>query len=186
MKKIIALSISIIALAIIVLSNVDTAKANPLIYQIAKTQPATTTPAFMSPGAATTTLQIVSDQSYGIDSAYVFLQYTASGTAPVLKYRVEHSQDGIDWYGQTIPTNANATTSQMVGTAADFYVAFSTSTAATNGIPGFLNATTSNPRLHSSFSIITPTRYTRIIYFVPAGGGNGALWSQIIGKRQQN
>jgi hypothetical protein len=186
MKKIISAVAIFIALAIVVLSNIETVKANVPYFQIEKTQPATTTTAFMSPGNATTSIQIVSNQSVGIDSAYVFVQYRASSTGPTLKYRIEHSQDGIDWYGQLVPTNTNATTTTVVGSAAGYNIAFSTSTAPTDGIPGFLNATSSNPRLHGSFSITTPTRYTRVIYFVPAGGGNGALWSSIIGKRQAN
>lgn len=157
------------------------AKANPSYFVRCQTASATTTVAYMSPGAATTTLTMPSSQCNmsgvtAVDSAILHIQYTASSTGPTLVFRVEHSQDGVDWYPETVALAANATSTQLSGDSATYKWIMATSTD--NGGSG------TSARLMRSYTITTPTAYTRVIFSVPASGGNGALWASLVAKEQ--
>lgn len=159
------------------------AHANPSYFPVTvETNSATGTFAYLSPGAATTTLTFNAYANASsptkADSATVVFQYTASGTAPILKARIERSQDGIDWYPVSVTTVLNATTSIMT-TFSEYTFNLATSTSA-----DFLGSGTSQ-RVHESFTIETPTRFTRVKFYVPASGGNGGLWAQIIPTKER-
>ena len=136
----------------------------------------TSTRAFMSPGAGTTTLMLSNCASGNLaTSAFVQFQYTASTSGSVLQLRVEHSNDKVDWYPETVVLST-ATTSNAAGDSLTYRFAMATTTD--NGGTGVAN------RLHRSLSISTPTKYTRVIFTVPTAGNNGALWAEVIGRKE--
>ena len=55
---------------------------------------ATTTPNYMTPGRATTTLSVPID---GIDQVNLLIALKVSSTGSTLQWRYEYSVDGIDW-----------------------------------------------------------------------------------------
>lgn len=157
-------------------------KANPSqIAPTAQTATASTTVAYITAGNATTTL---SYDAYGngqytkADRALLVFQYTASSTNPKLNARVEYSVDNIDWYPQSAALNTSATTTVLTGTFAEYQWNMATSTG------DFAGSGNAN-RLHQSVAIEMPTRYVRVKFYSPIGGGNGALWAQIIPSKER-
>ena len=152
------------------------AKASPVALCSDQTSNSTTTTNYMSGGTGTTTLSLVNciANQFGNDSAFVMFQYTSTSTAHNLVARVEHSQDNVDWYVDTTPLVGTATSTTLSGDAATY--AWSISTSTDNGGTG--TAT----RAMRSFSITTPTKYTRVIFSVPASGGNGVIWANAVSK----
>lgn len=164
------------------------AHANPLQFlPTVQTDIATTTISYITPGTGTTTLvfdSFAGSQIKATDAATLLLQYTASSTAPVLDTRFEFSQDGIDWYPDNNPNYTAAvpgsTASTSIATTPYKVTSFTLSTTTDNGGSG------TSGRVQASLNVPTPVRYTRAIFYAPVGGGNGALWAQIVPKRQGN
>lgn len=169
-----------------------TAYANPG-YWGGKQQTATasTTLAYLSPGAATTTLTYdtfefdstknVNKSRTDAKDATLLFQYTASGTEPRLNVRLEYSNDNIDWYPLAVPTTAVATDTPVTRFS-EYQFALSTTTAATDGNLGSGTA----GRVHQALKIDDiPTRYIRAIFYVPAAGGNGGLYAEFIPRKEQ-
>lgn len=157
-----------------------TAHANPSIYAPTKeTAPVTTTVVYMAPGTATTTLTYDSfngDYSL-IGNLTLAFQYTASSTEPHLNVRLEDSPNNIDWYPRAVAVNTNATTTLMAPVGV---YNFDLATTTDNGGSG------TSSRVNESFSVKAPMRYVRAIFYVPQGGGNGALWAQMVPSKQIN
>jgi hypothetical protein len=151
-----------------------TVSANLAYFLRVESATATSTLSYMTPGTATTTISIDGGAS-ALDSALLTFQYTASGTAPVLKARVEYSSDKIDWYPQM--TAIGQATTTLIATPFLEY-SFTLSTTTDNGGSG------TSARVHGSLDIPTPTRYTRVKFYVPASGGNGALYTELTAKKQ--
>ena len=167
MKKIIS-GISLIVIAL----TAGIAYANPSVFNPAVvTAVATTTVAYITPGTATTTLVLPSLQGSKNDKALVTFQYTASTTAVQLSARVESSFDNVEWYTQNVITTANATSTTMADQVYTFNMA-------TSSIGDFGGSGTAN-RLTKSFVVDTQAPYTRVKFYAPIGGGNGALWASI-------
>ncbi len=146
---------------------------------------ATSTLSYMAPGTGTTTLTFDAgvNQANGADMATLLIQYTASSTAPTLRFRQEFSTDNVDWYTDglgSVPVlmSLNSTSTQLITPYHEYQVNFATTTDF-GGSGTFARSLT-------SLQIPTPTRYTRIKFYVPASGGNGALWAEIVGKKQTN
>lgn len=149
--------------------------ANPSIFAPTKaTGAATTTVVYMRPGLATTTLAYDSldGDTVKVDELTLAIQYTASTTGPTLKMRFEDSHDGINWYPRGVSLNENATTTRLVGS----YNEYIWTVATTTDIGGSGTAA----RVHTSFTVKAPMRHVRAVFYVPAGGGNGALWAQFV------
>lgn len=163
-------------------------KANPSYFQNAYSNAATTTVVYMTPGTATTTLSYDAGSAAsnsGADGAFLLVQYTASTSINILRMRIEHSQDNIDWYPETVnnigqAVNSNATSTQLFGDASAYKWQVSSTTASTDGLMGSGTA----GRIHLSMEIKTPTRYTRVIFWNRITEGNGALWAQLTAKKQ--
>lgn len=160
------------------------AKANPSqILPPKATAVATTTLQYMSPGAGTTTLSYDALSTGGTDTIFdkmqLVMQYTASSTAPSLKYRIEDSRNGIDWYPRsaTVSGQTNATTTQITGNFADNLWTVATTTD--NGGSG------TSARVMQSVLIDMRMRYIRAIFYVPASGGNGGLWAEFNPTKQK-
>lgn len=190
MKYLKHLSIITLGVLAIILCAVsfEKAYANPSQITRYQTATATTTVTYMTPGTATTTLSYDSqtDGSSPDNSAILFVQYTASTSLNILRARVEHSNDSIDWYPENaIALNGtgltnNATSTQLVGDASTYKWQTATTTAITDGLAGSGTAS----RVHLSLPIYTPTRYTRVVFWNRAGEGNGALWAEITSKKE--
>lgn len=162
------------------------AKANP-----SQTPPykgisvASTSPVYMSAATSTRTItydsfSVGSDTKF--DSALIVGQYTASSSADTLRFRVEYSRDGIDWYPDNTvglnntALNSNATTTQLTGTGSSFFVQPATTSAITDGFQGSGTAT----RVHFSAQVSWKARWMRVIYWNRVGEGNGAVYSEIL------
>lgn len=160
------------------------ASANPSTFCYDQTSNSTTTPTAMTPGTATTTLTTTNCAgATALDSAEVEIQYTTTATAPVLKMRIEDSFDGIDWYPDNgisflpaLPSAGQASTT--IATTPFREYSFTVSTTTDNGGSG------TSSRVHLSFPIAIRAPYTRLKFYIPTGGGNGSVWAQFVGKRQ--
>lgn len=162
------------------------AKANPTQlppYKAIST--ASTSPVYMLAATSTRTisydaLSIGSDTKF--DSALIVGQYTASSSADKLRLRVEYSRDGIDWYpDNTVGLNntfisSNATSSQLIGDGANYFIQPATTTVTTDGFSGSGTAT----RIHYSIQVPWKARWMRVVYWNRVGEGNGALYSEIL------
>lgn len=175
MKKYIIAFCTLIASFLIVSTQVY---ANPPSILRMWSASATSTLAYLSPGAGTTTLMIDTGISANTaaDNVTLLLQYTASGTAPTLAFRQEYSADNIDWYSETLVSSTSQ--SILVSPYREYSIVFSTTTASGRGGSG------TSARQMTSLQLPVPTRYTRVVFYVPAGGGNGALWSEFSAKKQ--
>lgn len=181
-----------LVLAIILLAGVVAVKASPSAFlPTTQSASATTTVSYLTPGTATTSLIYDSfsinnsgsvNKTQLTDMATLFIQLAASTTATKLNINLEYSQDGIDWFqdGGNIQ-NGFATTSKPfdIGQVSQYNFSFASSTAGLGGA-ATIGTTT------RAISVRVPTRYLRAVYSLAIGGGNGAVWSQIIPSRQFN
>ena len=155
------------------------AQANPSFFVAStRTATATTTKAYITSGNATTTLSIDAYTNGGgvkLDKALVDFQMTATGTAPVLLARVERSNDNVDWYSETIET----TTATAVTTYAPKSLSFTFASSSAYLI------TPTPTRLHESFIIDTPTRYTRVVFY-STNANAFDLWAEIQPYKQKS
>lgn len=154
----------------------------------AMTATATTTPFFMTPGNATSTLvydsfnlsgtnqRVVNDPTTA-DTAALAVQFTASSTASILNFVVERSDDGVDWYQDNVVAPF-ATTSPVIQLATPISYSWAYASSTINGVGN------SGSRLGKVVTIPTPTRFTRVIFSLAAGGTNGAVWAKFIPEKQ--
>ena len=151
------------------------------------TATATTSQQYMTFGVGTTTLTFDSYYSTTFsdftktDEALLLFQFYSTSTVsiPIVNVAVEYSNDGVDWYPETRTTTANASSSVMTGTYADYQFPIATSTLSTRNY-----GTASTTPLATSFNlkslkVDTPTRYIRFVFYMPSGGGKGALWASV-------
>lgn len=161
--------------------------ANPSYFAPqAKTALATTSPAYILPGTATSTVTYDSFNTDGTNessgpqnpiaanSATLLVQFTASSTSSVLNVAIERSDDGIDWYQDNLSALATTTPAQNIGVPTSYTWTYATST-----IGGVVNPTN---RLGKSLFIQTPTRYTRAVF--TAVGANSAVWAQFVPTKE--
>lgn len=177
------------------------AHANPSqLLQPKLTAAASTTQTYITYGIGTTTLYY---DTYGYqnqtkaDNATVFFQFNATSTvtSPSVNMRVEYAFDlnnGIncvnqptlcDWYPMSAATVANASTTYMTGRFADYDFVLATSSVDTGGNSTFVQDGTST--INQSLSLTNiPTRFIRVKFYSPAGGGKGAIWAAIQAVKQ--
>lgn len=142
----------------------------------------TSTPTFMTPGTATTTITYDSfnpgSQIAGIDQGVLLAQLSASTTATTFTFGEEVSQDGIDWYADNtfITTSASTTQTYQINKPTAYSLTFSSTSAA--GGPVLANNNQVFRAIHLNF----PTRFVRV--FVSVTGANGAIWDTILPERQ--
>lgn len=189
-KKIIILVITLIVIGFaIFLKNTPNALANIsnyFAYGTWKTNSySTTTLAYITSGTGTTTQLINSDvvgPTFLLDSFSILTQVTATSSTsaqPELNIRIEDSQDMVDWYGRAGVITSTATSTILTGSFGNYKINVATSTADIGP-----SATTTRVN-QSIIAIPVNTRYTRIVYTVPQGGGKLGLWAQIVGKAQR-
>lgn len=177
--------------------------ANPSGFTRKQSATATTTVTYMTPGTATTTAiidcQIGGSSSFGCDSGALLVNFLASTTASNLLINEEYSQGiaGIDcvanpglcdWYesDQTVINNVSTTTQISGGVGYDiggvpqFSWKFASSTI--GGIP--LLATGNLASRLIAFQ--SPTRYIRFVFSLKLGGANGAIYWDVVSKKENN
>lgn len=188
MKKYIYPSLALIALSIII-AGVQTARANPYVSATGiSTAPATTTVNYMTPGTATTTLTydafLVGTQTISTTKAsYAALLVQFAGSSSpnsVLRANVEYSDDAVDWYQDGGSTFNFSTTTKPydISQAAYFNYVFSSTTA---GLAATPNATSTRAVI-----LNTPLRYTRVVFSLPIGSQNGAVWARIVPTKERS
>lgn len=148
----------------------------------------TSTPTFMTPGTATTTLAIdTAPGGYALDSLTLLVQQTASSTNSIANIDFEFADDisGIpcdtnqnacDWYSNDIFTQGTSSPSTLIQQTMSFNYASSSQ--------GKLLGTINSTRSLTAISIASPTRYIRAIFTVPIGAKNTSVWAEFIGKKQ--
>jgi hypothetical protein len=162
----------------IFLASAGVASANPsYVGPTVQTASATTSPAFMTPGTATSTLSFdaynPTTNTFVADKLALLMQFTGSSTASILGVNFEYSQDGIDWYKNTIVNAESVSTTSPVlslNTPTSMSWAFASTTL--NGAAGTSAIAT---------RIVSVPIYTRFVRAVTTlTGANGAFWGQFI------
>src|SRR3990167_5601402 len=165
------------------------ALGNPSFFgQQTSTASATTTKAYMTPGRATTTLVVNSflTAPEGNDRQTLLVQFTGSSTASKLGIAFQFSQDGINYYDDSLSLGFAASTTLPIGlgVADSFVIPMATSTT---GLEPFASTPISGSGWTArAIDIPTPARYTKVVFSMPFGGGNvnGAVWATVIPKKQ--
>lgn len=176
------------AFAVVFLFFVGIALAQPSLFtSSANTSSATTSPAYLGIGTATSTVRYDSQQidgtnqtyngnTWATDSAVLLIQFTASSTSSILTVAIECSVDGIDWYQACNPQQV-ATSTTSLAPVPKYTWLFASSTP--GGVP--FNTTNVN-RDTRAITIQTPTRYTRAVFTMT--GAAGAVWASILPKKE--
>lgn len=172
-------------------------KASPLEYLLQNqgtlTVTATTSPAYMTPGLATTTSTVYdayangSASTYATDKAALEIQFTASSSATSqLGWYYEYAQGNAtancvsapascDWYADN---TTGATTTPWNATVGQSQTWIFASTTQGGGAP------TGN-RANKIFMVNIPTRYVRAVFYIPTvASTNGAVWAAFVGQKQ--
>lgn len=171
------------------------ARANPLDL-ITSNVTATSTIAYMTGGTATTTYVY---DSYGnssdqnaIDKAALLVQFTASSTASKLNWTYEFSTgvNGVDcaatptacdWYADTFALAVNATNTQQYNFTGNNSGVWTFASSSQGGA----TISASSNRALKVLWVPTPTRYTRVVFTVPAGATNAGVWATFAAQKQQ-
>ncbi len=165
MKKLII--IGVFALAILSGYKIVSANSSYFVPSTYLTTTATTTRTQLFPGTATTTFAY-DTYSGGIaqpaDTATLLLQQTASSAPALLSVTFEYSQDGVDWYGDSLDI---ATTSIFVSMAQNTTYQWQSSSTAVQ---------------KKAITVKTPTRYVRALF--SASNATTSVWAQIVPKRE--
>lgn len=184
-----------IALAFALLMCYSVARANPLDLG-SSNNTATSTVAYMTGGTATTTYTYdtyagSSDQN-AADKIAMLVQFTASSTASKLNWTYEFSAGGAgldcvasptscDWYADTFALGVNATNTQLFNFTANNSGAWNFASSSQGGA----SVSASSNRGLKVLWVPTPTRYTRVVFSVPAGATNGGVWATFANQKQQ-
>lgn len=175
-----------IAAILIVLAFATIAHANPFyVGTKARTATATSTLAYMAPGAATTTIVYDSYEQFGTNQANsgnqtipntvaLGIQGIGSSTASVISVTCEFSDDNIDWYqNELFP--ATTSVPQLLTFPNSF-----TFTNASSTIGGLTVANGYKKLLECP----VPLRYVRAI--ISDTGASAAVWATFIPTKQRN
>ena len=152
-----------------------------------QTSSATTSPTYMTPGNATTTMVLDvnsfignSATKYRADKALLAVQYAGSSTSAVLKIGFEHSADCGDYYQsfvQDFGTQSTTTAAQFLLNPNTVTMQFASSTLA-----GAAKTATNQSTTTAMITLPTPTRCTRVVFTLT--GASAAIWAQIIPIRE--
>lgn len=184
-----ALGVAAVSLAILI-GGASVAAAANYFSTTVQTSVATSTPAYMTPGTATSTLtyNTLTNNSNATatptgatvpakaDKIDVLIGFTGSSTSAVLNLNYEYSIDGIDWYQNFLPTGAySTTTSALMPSLVSIKVPFANTTiggaSATQAVDRFV------------IEVPAPTKDVRIVASVT--GANGAVWMQVVPIKAQ-
>lgn len=200
MKKSILIT-GIITIFVSVFGFVNVVHANPSLVQRfrnilsgASEVVATSTPQFLIAGTATSTIYADFGQNESIaESATLAIHFVASSTTSTLGWRLEYADEtsgvncyssptACDWYSDNFQTYTNASTTLNINIPKTYSWNFSSST-------DWCSSTTvlaTNNRGCKMLSVPTPSRYTRAVFYLPAGSTRGSVWGSFIAKKQNN
>jgi len=170
------------------------------------TNAATTTPAYMTPGTATSTVTC-NLGSEGARTATIIAEVNATSTNSKYKIFVEESYDGIDYFPTVINQTASTTeASQTFDASVTGSVSYKfASTSTLNGVAvggvGSAGINGTNNRNHFMVDVPVRLRYVRAYAVIPSPtmslgcydgvcnattSYNGAIWMQILPKVDVN
>lgn len=166
--------------------------ANPEGFLRKQLTAATSSPTYMTAGTATTTLAF--DTSAGNSfapskTAALLVQLTASSTSTTLRWRYEYSQDPLcgttgsnaDWYAQdSAAFDATATTSPLTYTQGAFEASWTYASTTPGAAAGSASANHGNKLV----LVQVPTRCVRVMFYLPTGSTNGAVWAEWVAKKE--
>lgn len=174
------------------IKGIDKATANPSYFPVSSncvlggSGTPTTSPTYITAGTATSTLNcdaytLASNNinPLAMDSAVLLMNFTGSSTASIVNINFEYSNDNIDWYQDGFSASATTSSVVSIGTTRSLSWTFASSTAGLGNTLG--NSTTTK-----AVPVPVPTRYVRAIFTMPAGSAAGAVWAQIIPKKEVN
>lgn len=186
------LQIATVALAFLLIvgfhvSMVKTVEANPsALTPTVQTAAATTSPAFLIPGTATSSLTYdaysnPTSNTYKSDYIALAMMFRGSSTAAVLGMELEYSQDGIDWYKDSLINSlgGRSTTTNAMNISGSNALSW-TFASTTVGGQAMNTVTRDHPR--RVVMVPTPMRYVRAIFTIT--GANGAIWAQMIPTKE--
>ena len=179
--------------------------ANPIIYPpsayptcglTGSISSASTSPCYMTPGTATTSIIFDSYQNtqgsntarntFGTKSAALMFQLYGSSTASIINLAVERSQNGVDYYADSYAFVATSTgVFNLSNSNLNSYVlTFASSTLKGEAIVGDETTMTRIIRIE------TPTRFTRVVFTSASstilGPKNTAIWGEMVPIRETN
>ena len=142
---------------------------------------ATTSVTYLTPGVSTSTptFDTQCDGGLSVDSASLLVYFNASSTGSTLVINFEYSDNGTDWFSNSLNDVSTSTPNNLnLNNALTWN--FSSSTV---GKGGQANA---DGRNYDSkiVNVKTPTRYVRAIIGMPGGSLNGAVWTEFVAKKQ--
>ncbi len=175
------------------------AHANPLrLAPVGVTAVATTSPVFMTAGTATSTIYLDAFAAAGAqqyDKVTVLEQLTASSTSTTLNTSIEYS-DGVtgvdcttspaacDWYVDNTISMTNASTSQPYVLSNNNLNTYTWAYASTT--QGRAGGVETANRGFKALTVPVTTRYVRVIFTLPSGSTNGAVWGKLVPFKQSN
>lgn len=166
--KVLIATLLICITAIIVVPKINTDKLSgsntdsAFIVKGTNTKEATTTPVYMTPGTATTTLTVSKDKG---SVPALFIAFTASTSPAILNWDYQFSNNGIDWYEEDDTIEALARFDHASTTVAHVWQ------------PGSTTASTSYKTLGMPN---TSSKFMRVVFSLPIGTVNSSLYSEII------
>lgn len=193
MKKIILFLAPILFVSMVVILLVQSKKAdaNPSFFLQDKSAAASSTISYMTAGTGTTTnaFDTQGDGGFPTDSAVLGIILHATSTGTVLNWKYEYADStanvdcsvtplSCDWFQERLSSAVIASTTVMLQSAPVYSWTFATSSNA-GGVSGITGTST------LMIDVPTPTRYVRVVFFLPVGSQNGAVWSEWIGKKQR-
>ena len=160
---------------------------------------ATTSPAYMTPGTATSTVSC----NLGIEgakAAVLTVQVNATSTNTLYKVFVEESWDGIDYYPVSMNQTASTTgiggtfDASVGGSISYKFASTTTINGAGVGASTSLGVNGTNNRNHFEVDIPVRLRYVRAYAVLPSppitnaatSSYNGAIWMQILPRQDIN
>lgn len=160
---------------------VATPKASAALYfgTATSTSAATSTINFMTPGTGTTTLTFDAFAGYGVNTQYspayavALIDFTGSSTSSILGIAAEYSQNGTDWYRNTLiePSQIGTTTQAInLNTTNTYNLKY-----AVESLGGNAATTTYDARI---ISLPIFTRYLRLVNTIT--GANGSLYETFV------
>lgn len=184
--------IAFIAGALALFGGAGIAFANPFYFgPTVQTSVATSTPVYMTPGNATTTLvynsstdstnpTAVSTKTNAVkaDSVTFLFALTGSSTVSVANVTFEFSNDGIDWYQNELPIFGYSTTSQTFVPTTPLSMNLQFASTTVGGAAG----TSAVDRI--AVTVPVPTKDVRAV--VTLKGANAAVWQQFVPIKQNN
>ena len=150
------------------------------------TAAATSSPAYMSPGLATSTVECNLGGD-GARTAVVRVQANATSTATTFNFYVEESMDSIDWYPITQEQTSSTTNPFNVGVRAYTTFTFASTTIGGTSVAlsgNRLGVSGENNRNHYTFEVPVRERYVRV--YAGLTGAGGAVWMHILPRVDVN